>query len=168
MEQLDMFVEGDKPSVKETLKKVLIKRKQRRIKVKARLNKATTGDMSEVQKKTLEASILRLKAVGCAFKIVTPNNSEIIYDPNNVLDKRKQHINRSDLPYAYGELKKHYLPYLSGMNVGDVAEIPYTDTLPPLAIQSSLTAHLTNAWGKGNYATTTNRKTKMLEVLRLA
>lgn len=167
MEQLDMFDESNKPSVKEALNRVLIKRKQRRIKVKARIaNKPS--NMRSVQKKVLEDAIARLKAANCAFKIVTPDNDEIIHDPNKVLDKRKQHIDRSDLPYSYGDLKKHYLPYLTGMNVGDVAEIPYTDTLPPLAIQSSLTAHLTNAWGKGNYATTTNKKTKMLEVLRLA
>ena len=128
----------------------------------------TMPAMREVHKKALDDAIARLKAVDCAFKILTPVGDEIIHDPKHLLEKRKHKVDRSNLPYAYGDLKRHYMPYIQNVKVGDVVEIPYTDTLPYAAIQSSLSAHLTDVWGKGNYTTTTNKNTKMLEVLRLA
>jgi hypothetical protein len=160
--------EVDRIQLKKTLAYVMAKRQERKSKVKAKQIKVVPREMREVHKRALEDGISRLKAVGCVFKILTPTGEEIIHDPSNLLDKRKQKVNRDDLPYAYGDLKKHYLPYLENMQVGDVAEIPYSDTLPAVAIQSSLSAHLSTNWGRGTYTTTTNKKTQMLEVLRLA
>jgi hypothetical protein len=148
--------------ITETLNNIMAKRQERKGNMKP------VRELREVHKKAIDDAMSRLKAVGCAFKIVTPINSEIIHDPNKVLDKRKQTVRRADLPYSYGDLKKHYMPYIENVSVGDVVEIPYDDGLPYFAIQSSLSAHLTNTWGKGSYTTTTNKKTKNLEVLRLA
>jgi hypothetical protein len=146
----------------EALNNIMAKRQERKGNMKP------VRELRDVHKKAIDDAMSRLKAVGCAFKIVTPVNSEIIHDPNKVLDKRKHTVNRDDLPYHYGDLKRHYLPYISNVAVGDVVEIPYSDNLPYAAIQSSLSAHLTNTWGRGSYTTTTNKKTKNLEVLRLA
>lgn len=130
--------------------------------------KEAKPEFREIHKKALNDAVNRLKAVNCVFKILTPEGEEIIHDPKNLLDKRKVKVNRRDLPYAHGDLKKHYLPYIENVPVGGLAEIPYNDEMPHMAIQSSLTAHLSTHWGKGNYTTSTNKKTQMLEVLRLA
>lgn len=168
MTQSDMFVDDEDVSdnkLVQALNKVMAKRQERKSKMKT--NTKTTPVFLEVHKAALASAVARLKAIDCAFKIITPLGEEIVHDPKHLFDKRKR-PDRSNFTYEYGALKKHYLPYVENVKVGGVAEIPFTDDMPAAAIQSSLTAHLTNEWGKGNYTTATNRKTGMLEVLRLA
>ena len=165
MDQLDLFIEQQaqehRNKIKEALNHVMAKRQERKGNMKP------VRELREVHKKAIDDAMSRLKAVGCAFKIVTPVNSEIIHDPNKVLDKRKQTVNRADLPYAYGDLKRHYLPYIENLQVGQVAQIPYSESLPYTALQSSLAAYLSKEWGNGSYTTATNKSTQMLEVLRI-
>jgi hypothetical protein len=121
-----------------------------------------------IHRKAIDDAIARLKAVGCSFKIITPIDEEIFYDPDNKMGKPKKRTKRDEGSYSHGDLKKHYGPYLENVAIGQVVEVPYTDDLPYAPLQSSLSAYLSNAWGKGTYTTVTNKKTKMLEVLRLA
>jgi hypothetical protein len=126
-------------------------------------------NLNIVQRKALSDAIVRLKAANCSFKIVLPNGEEISHDPDNRLSpKRKSKNMRCGGVYNRGDLKRHYLPYISNLVPGSIAEIPYTNELPYQAIQSSLSAHLSTEWGIGSYTTATNKKTKMIELLRLA
>ena len=160
MTQGDLF---ESSKLREALYNAMAKRQERKSKMKIKITKPKAAPVFlEVHKAALASAEARLKAIGCVYKIITPVGEEIVHDPNHLLDKRRQKVSREDLPYAYGALKKHYLPYVENIQVGGVAEIPFTDDMPAAAIQSSLTAHLTNEWGKGNYTTSTNRKTNKL------
>lgn len=121
-----------------------------------------------VKTRAIATAVNTLNAIGCVYKIILPTGAEIMRDPDNALNKRKHTINRDELPYGYGDLKRHYLPYVQNMQVGDVTEIPYNENLPAVSLQSSLSAHLSKVWGNGTYTTATNKIKKVIELLRVA
>lgn len=124
-------------------------------------------EMSMIAKIVIKEAVNKLKAAGCSMKVLMPDGEVLIHDPHNALDGRKRHRN-PNTPYGYGDLKKHYGPHIQNLKVGDVAIVPYSDTLPADKIQASMTAWMSTTWGKGTYATITNKETKSIEVLRLA
>jgi len=124
-------------------------------------------EMPLVTVRAMHNALETLSAIGCAYKVVGPDLVEVTHDPEHLLEKRKHTVKREDLPYGYGDLKRHYLPYIENLQVGQVAQIPYNDSLPYPALQSSAAAHLSKVWGNGSYTTATNKATKCLEILRI-
>jgi hypothetical protein len=159
MSQLDLF-RKERVLPEEFMK--TIKRVERNLEMKKE------KEMPMVKIKAMNAALNTLHAIGCVYKVITPLGDELIHDPSNLLNKRKHHVNRDELPYAHGDLKRHYAPYVDNMQVGDVSSIPYSDTLPAVAIQSSMSAYLSKQWGNGSYTTVTNKEKGVLEVLRIA
>jgi hypothetical protein len=125
-------------------------------------------ELPTVSQRAIKSALNALTATGCIYKVITTTGEEIIHDPDNRLNKRKMTVNRDDLPYEYGDLKRHYAPYVQNMKVGDVVEIPFNDDLPHGAIQSSMSAHLSKVWGNGSYTTATNKTKKVIELLRIS
>lgn len=58
-----------------------------------------------------------------------------------------------------------YIPILTGMKVGDVAEIPYGEH-PPEHFRGGLSAWCTTHWGKQAHSSCLNAKNKTVEVYR--
>jgi len=127
-----------------------------------------TKELPTVSQKAIKSALNALTATGCVYKVITTTGEEIIHDPDNRLNKRKHTVNRDDLPYEHGDLKRHYSPYVENMQVGDVVEIPFNDDLPAVSIQSSMSAYLSKQWGNGSYTTATNKAKKVIELLRIS
>lgn len=137
------------------------------VETKRRKQMKKPKEMSMIAKVVIKECVNKLKAAGCSMKVLMPDGEVLLHDPDNQLDSRKRHRD-PNTPYAYGDLKRHYGPHLENLKVGDVAIVPYTDALPYDKLQASMTAYMSTAWGKGTYATVTNKDTKCIEVLRLA
>lgn len=137
------------------------------VETKKRKQMKKPKEMSMIAKVVIKECVNKLKAAGCSMKVLMPDGEVLIHDPHNALDGRKRHRD-PNTTYAYGDLKKHYGPHLENLKVGDVATVPYTDELPYDKLQASMTAYMSTTWGKGTYATVTNKDTKCIEVLRLA
>lgn len=167
MDQLDLFIEQQaqehRNKIKEALNHVMAKRQERKPPMKIKQPTA----MPLVSVRAMKSALETLSAIGCSYKVIGPDLIEVTHDPEHRLDRRKQTVNRADLPYAHGDLKRHYLPYIENLQVGQVAQIPYSETLPYTPLQSSLAAFLSKQWGNGSYTTATNKATQMLEVLRI-
>jgi len=71
----------------------------------------------------------------------------------------------SKLGLPFGTLRSHVVPYITGMEPGDLVEIPCAG-YPPENIRSNACAWATTAWGRGTYTSTVNRKTKNVELYR--
>ena len=80
-----------------------------------------------------------------------------------VVAKKIKRSSRLGLPF--GTLRDHVVPYVNGMEPGDLVEIPYGD-YPPENVRSNACAWATTAWGRGTYTSTVNRKTKNVELYR--
>jgi V8-like Glu-specific endopeptidase len=80
-----------------------------------------------------------------------------------VVAKKIKRSSRLGLPF--GTLRDHVVPFVNGMEPGDLVEIPYGD-YPPENVRSNACAWATTAWGRGTYTSTVNRKTKNVELYR--
>ncbi len=147
----------------EALNKIMAERQERKLKMKSKQPVA----MPLVSVRAMKSALETLSAIGCSYKVIGPDSVEVIHDPAHLFEKRKRSAVPNDAPYNYGDLKHHYLPYIEDLEVGQVAQIPYTDELPYSALQSSASAYLSKAWGNGSYTTATNKTTKCLEILRI-
>lgn len=70
-------------------------------------------------------------------------------------------------PYAHGETRLHYLPYIENLQVGESASVPYS-YFDPKVLASNISALCCHRWGSGSAMTAKNDITKSVEVLRLA
>jgi len=147
----------------EALNKIMAERQERKFKMKSK----QPVSMPLVSVRAMKNALETLRAIGCVYKVIGPDLIEVTHDPAHVFDKRKRSSVPADAPYNYGDLKHHYLPYVENLEVGQVAQIPYTDELPYSSLQSSASAYLSKAWGNGSYTTATNKITKCLEILRI-
>ena len=147
----------------EALNKIMAERQERKFKMKSK----QPVSMPLVSVRAMKSALETLRAIGCVYKVIGPDLIEVTHDPAHVFDKRKRSAVPADAPYNYGDLKHHYLPYVENLEVGQVAQIPYTDELPYSSLQSSASAYLSKAWGNGSYTTATNKITKCLEILRI-
>ena len=118
----------------------------------------------EIIKITVEQTLKKLQASGCAYRVMLSDGTTFTHK-EEILDGKKR--TRTGLPYKYGDVKAHYEPYIKDLEVGEVALIPTTDNLALDVIQGSLTAHLSQRWGKGTYTTFGNKDTGCVELLRL-
>lgn len=181
MDQRDMFVTDDefdaliskqeaqqeqqhKNKLVKAFNNIMAKRQERKFKMKSK--QPTT--MPLVSVRAMTSALETLRAVGCIYKVMGPDMILVTHDPDNTFEKRtKRTRDELDTPYAYGDLKRHYVPYLEKLSVGQVAQIPYNDSLPYSALQSSASAYMSKEWGNGSYTTATNKETKCLEILRI-
>ena len=125
-----------------------------------------TPQVPNVVKTVIENCAAKLRATNCAFKIMMSDGTIIEHDADRLdpSKKRKKRVQR----HAHGALKNQYWPHVKDLQVGDVAEVPYTDELPWQDVQSSMSAYLSHTWGKGTYATSVNKNNRVVEIIRLA
>jgi hypothetical protein len=118
----------------------------------------------EVVKHTVEQALKKLKMSGCGYCVMLTDGTEFTNKPEMFDTRRRK---STDKPYAFGAIKQHYEPYIENLEPGGVASVPCTEMFDHGTIQGSLTAHLTQRWGAGNYATYSNKEANTLEVMRL-
>jgi hypothetical protein len=118
--------------------------------------------MKDIQLKELQRAIKFIDALGCSFKIITPDGEEF-----GVLEvKATKDRKRAPLRYAYGEIAKFYKPQLNlAAEIGDVQEVAI-GKFSCEDIRSGVCSVLSKEWGKDTY--TTNMTGVSVEVLRIA
>lgn len=126
--------------------------------------KNTPVVVPEIVKHTVEQMLNKLQIMGCSYQVMLSDGT-LHTHKLEAFDTRKRRD--TDKPYAFGDIKKHYDPYIQNLKPGDVVSVPCTDVLTLANIQGSLTAHLSHVWGAGNYTTYSNKDAKTLEVMRL-
>jgi hypothetical protein len=120
--------------------------------------------MKDIQMKELQRMIKFISGAGCKFKIITPDGEEF----GELEVKPMGSKTRGPLERPYGELINFYKPQIKlDAPVGSVQEIS-SGEYPPLRIQSGVCSLLHREWGKDNYTTCINNKTKSIEILRIA
>ena len=121
-------------------------------------------EIPQVVMKAVHEAVNKLRVTNCAFKIMLPDGEIVEHGMDRLEPKKAITRNRT---YKHGELKERYYPYISHLQVGEVAEIPYDEHIPAAALQSSVTACLSLMWGNGSYTSSTNKEKQVLEILRL-
>jgi hypothetical protein len=120
----------------------------------------------EIIKHTVDQALKKLQVSGCAYKVVLGDGT-IFTHKEEIFATKNGTRSRDGLPYKYGDVKAHYEQYIKDLEIGGVASVPATSKLALDVIQGSLTAHLSQRWGRGNYTTFTNKETDCVEVLRI-
>ena len=119
--------------------------------------------------KTAKDAARLLNAIRAQYIIVLPTGEQIIqgdlklHVPDATPERKKRAPSRNPL----GFLRGHIMPYLTPLNVGDVAVIPVPNTSSMKEIQGSAASIANVLWGKGNYKTMRNMETGNIEVLRM-
>ena len=67
---------------------------------------------------------------------------------------------------CYGDRAEYYKPFIKDLQPGDVVDVPF-DKFSGTDLQSSIGAWAVGHWGTKSFMTTVNKKTKVVEVLRL-
>lgn len=118
--------------------------------------------MKEIQLKELQRVIKYIEAIGCQYKIITPDGEEF-----GKLDTKPARV-RGPRKHAYGELTNFYKPQLDlKAIIGSVQEVS-VGQYKPEDIRAGMCALLTREWGKETYTTSFNSKNKTIELLRTA
>jgi hypothetical protein len=120
--------------------------------------------MEQVFEKMLKVTLSNLRQLEkrglLKYKIIVDDEE---HGSLEVVAKKIKRSSRLGLPF--GTLRDHVVPYITGMEPGDLVEIPCGD-FPAENVRSNACAWATAAWGRGTYTSTVNRKTKHIELYR--
>ena len=135
---------------------------ERMLKLKKEIKMDTNQQkVPQVVMATIETALLKLRATGCAYKVMLPDDVIIGHDAER-LEPKLRATRRPN-----GTFRDHYQPVLINLQPGEVGEIPYPDEQFAVDLQASATAWMCKQWGNGSYATSVNKTKQVLEVLRL-
>ena len=118
--------------------------------------------MLDIQKVAIQNLITMLNKAGAQYKIILSDGTE--FGELQVQAKKEMKRRSSLLPR--GTLIKHYVPYVSNLQVGEVTEIPVSG-FDAESVRSSLSSWIHQNWGGQAGSTMINRTTGNIEVLRL-
>jgi hypothetical protein len=118
-------------------------------------------DKLMIHQTAIDKAIRILEATGAKYAI---HIGDEIYGTLKVMPESNHKRSR---PYAHGETRSHYLPYIENLQVGEGVSIPYS-YFDPKVLASNISALCCHKWGSGSAMTAKNDVTKSVEVLRLA
>jgi hypothetical protein len=118
-------------------------------------------DKLSIHQTAIDKAIRILEATGAKYAI---HIGDEVYGTLKVMPESNQKRNR---PYAHGETRSHYLPYIENLQIGESASIAYS-YFDPKVLASNISAFCCHTWGAGSAMTAKNDLTKCVEILRLA
>jgi hypothetical protein len=118
--------------------------------------------MKDIQKRELIRAIDLIKALGCAYKVITPDGVE--FGDLRVIAPKT--IHRAARKHPYGMVVAHVRKHLDMSAAIGVVQVIACGELDPEVVRSSICTVLTAAWGKDTYTTATQPGT--VEVMRTA
>ena len=118
--------------------------------------------MKDIQVKELQRAVKFIDALGCTYKIITPEGEEF----GTLEVKPTKDRKRAPLRYPYGEISKFYKPQLNlQAEIGEVQEIAI-GKFTAEDIRNGVSSMLSREWGVDTY--TTNINNSAVEILRTA
>jgi hypothetical protein len=119
--------------------------------------------MKDIQKRELVRSIELIKALGCTYKIITPEGES--FGDLEVAEPRTRKVRRA-LRHPYGAITAHIKKFLDlNAEVGTVQEIPCGE-FDSESVRATVCPTLTRVWGAKTY--TTAAHPDRVEVMRIA
>lgn len=118
-----------------------------------------------IKTKTFESAIRMLKALDAKYVIVY--DGEVYATEGMALAEPPKPRKRIASHLPFGTLLNYARPIIDGMKVGDVVEMDACPGATLESLRSSVSSHYSKLWGSGALATTVNRKTNKLEILRV-
>jgi len=120
--------------------------------------------MLEVQERKLKQAIDILELLGLEFKLIRPDGFE---DGKLEVLPPKPAPKITKLPqYPRGEVRKFFLPFLTGMKAGNTAVID-CKSYDARVISRDISSYCVNAFGRESVSCLTNREANTVEVLAL-
>ena len=105
----------------------------------------------DVITKTTQQALRLLDAVRAQYKVILPTGEE--YGVLEIKPKEEPKVvKRRPGKYPHGELTAHATPFLQGVVVGDVAQVPI-DKYDPEILRGSVASNVCMMWGRGNFRT---------------
>lgn len=119
--------------------------------------------MKDIQKREFIRSVELIKALGCTYKIITPEGES--FGELQVVVEKTRKVRRS-LKHPYGALTTHFKKFLDiNAAIGVVQEIPCAK-FDPAALRATICPTLTRLWGPKTYITAIHPD--KVEVMRIA
>lgn len=112
--------------------------------------------------RAVEQALATLGKLGCVYH--AQFNGKDYTNGQLVTAKLKRTKRASSI--NYGSRAEYYKPFIKDLQPGDVVDIPFGDFYG-YDLQSSIGAWAVANWGTKSFMTTVNKKTKVVEVLRL-
>lgn len=161
---LNSMTDEERDQMRETAQAVSTEAKPKRAYTKRVTHRNTprVKKFTGIKGKAIAQVVATLDALNCSYKIVSPENHVftrgVVFSGSE--EKKRKHAR------PYGTVAAYYKPYVVGLKVGETVVIPAHKEINADEIQCSATAWMSNAWGKGSYASMIN-KNREVEVLRI-
>jgi hypothetical protein len=120
--------------------------------------------MLEVQEKKLRQAIDILSLLGTDFKVITPDGVE--YGDLEVKAKKPTTSVKGLPRYPRGEVRKFFLPLLTGMKAGD-AKVIDCKSYDARVISRDISSYSINTFGLGAVSCLTERETNSVQIFAL-
>lgn len=117
-------------------------------------------ELTQIQKLTLNRAKTLLAALEFSYAIV--DSTGLVH--GNL--ETKNHKRKREKTYPHGERTAYAREYVSHMEVGHVANVPF-DYYDPDDLRSSVLSVCWRKWGKKSIVSTINRKTRHVEIMRV-
>jgi hypothetical protein len=119
--------------------------------------------MKDIQKRELTRAINLINALGCTYKIITPEGEK--FGELRVVEPTVR-TKRAELRYPYGVLKRYVCDEMKmDLAIGEVYEVK-CGQFHAATLRASICAHLTKNWGSKTYTTVAHKD--RIEILRTA
>lgn len=118
--------------------------------------------LTELHRRELARCIKFIEAVGCKFKIITPDGDE--FGELHAVEEKPRV--RAPRKYPYGAVAGWFRPRLNvNAAIGDVQVVDCGE-FPPDDVRSGICSELHRVWGRETYTTAINGNA--VEILRVA
>jgi hypothetical protein len=145
-------------------KRIVIKKRAtwRTLKTPVDRDTAQTTKPRPIVVRAVEQALATLGKLGCVYH--AQFNGKDYTNGQLVTAKLKRAKRASSI--NYGSRAEYYKPFIKDLQPGDVVDVPFGDFYG-YDLQSSIGAWAVSNWGTKSFMTTVNKKTKVVEVLRL-
>jgi hypothetical protein len=118
--------------------------------------------MSQIQEQALKRAIAMLEGMKCSYAIIDPLGNK-----HGLLPVKEPAVRSGGRKHPHGERSTHVRAFVTGLEIGDVVDVPF-GKFDALDVQSSSTSAAHKLWGKGSVTTTINRPKSVVEIMRIA
>jgi len=116
---------------------------------------------SQIHEQALKRAIAILEGLKVPYAVIDAFGVK-----RGTLDVKEPITRTGGRKYPHGERSEYIRPFLAGVKVGDVVNIPF-GKYEGVEVQSSATSSSHRLWGAGSVTTTINREKQHVELLRV-